>query len=253
MVIEHEALSAMLARVECLIDEPALDAAIKALPTDEPGSDCDELAQALKELQSNLHMAVELKDYCSGDCVDAEALLGRLEVFGDTLAICDRITLALADHGEGSPYSRFDLRTRWAIEGAITAALALYGVLALLGRQAEGEIEYDLMARAAEAMGEPGGLRPVEASLAAQAAQADKAKAQPEDLRAVISAIVAEIPHRSRYALDGNAPGHAHRIPGVWDDDNGELAGKECGWCKAWAKAVEIDAQTKAAKAGGER
>ena len=249
MVIEHEALAAMLARVECLIDEPALDAAIKALPTDEPGSDCDELAQALKELQSNLHMAVELKDYCSGDCVDAEALLGRLEVFGDTLGICDRVTLALADHGEGSPYSRFDLRTRWAIEGAITAALALYGVMALLGRQAEGEIEYDLMARAAAARGEPDEVRQVEAA----PVLVDKPKAQPEDLRAVISAIVDEVPHRSRLAFNGNAPGHAHQIPGVWDSDNGPLAGKECGWCKAWAKAVEIDAQTKAAKAGGER
>ena len=37
---------------------------------------------------------------------------------------------------------------------------------------------------------------------------------------------------------DGNAPGHAHEVPGVWDDDNGELAGKPCAWCAVWARAV---------------
>ncbi len=37
---------------------------------------------------------------------------------------------------------------------------------------------------------------------------------------------------------DGNAPGHCHEVPGVWDSDNGELAGKPCAWCTVWAKAV---------------
>jgi hypothetical protein len=37
---------------------------------------------------------------------------------------------------------------------------------------------------------------------------------------------------------DGNAPGHCHEVPGVWDSDNGELAGKPCAWCAVWAKAV---------------
>ena len=35
----------------------------------------------------------------------------------------------------------------------------------------------------------------------------------------------------------GNAPGHAHEVPGVWDSDNGELAGKPCAWCAMWAEA----------------
>lgn len=37
---------------------------------------------------------------------------------------------------------------------------------------------------------------------------------------------------------DGNAPGHAHEVPGVWDSDNGELAGKPCAWCAVWARAA---------------
>lgn len=34
----------------------------------------------------------------------------------------------------------------------------------------------------------------------------------------------------------GNAPGHSHAIPGIWDSDNGGLAGKPCDWCLTWDK-----------------
>lgn len=36
---------------------------------------------------------------------------------------------------------------------------------------------------------------------------------------------------------DGNAPGHCHEVPGVWDSDNGKKAGKQCAWCALWAEA----------------
>ena len=34
----------------------------------------------------------------------------------------------------------------------------------------------------------------------------------------------------------GNAPGHGHLIPGVWDKDasNGAMGGTKCGWCEQW-------------------
>lgn len=35
------------------------------------------------------------------------------------------------------------------------------------------------------------------------------------------------------------APGHCHRIAGIWDDDNGRLAGKPCQWCATWLAAKE--------------
>lgn len=35
----------------------------------------------------------------------------------------------------------------------------------------------------------------------------------------------------------GNAPGHGHQIPGIWDSDNGDRAGTECAWCKKWNAA----------------
>lgn len=31
-----------------------------------------------------------------------------------------------------------------------------------------------------------------------------------------------------------NGPGHGHRVPGVWDEDNGSLSGHKCAWCLTW-------------------
>lgn len=38
----------------------------------------------------------------------------------------------------------------------------------------------------------------------------------------------------------GNAPGHAHRETGIWDEDNGANAGKPCAWCLTWAKFTSL-------------
>ena len=63
--------------------------------------------------------------------------------------------------------------------------------------------------------------------------------------RDLLLAIVTERPKRSRNH-HGDAPGHSHYIAGIWDSDNGVLAGKECAWCKAWREA-ELYLATKAA------
>ena len=76
------------------------------------------------------------------------------------------------------------------------------------------------------------------AGMADPAAEIAGLKRQRDELLAVISGIVEEVPHR--HGSRGNAPGHGHDTPGIWDSDNGALAGKECGWCKAWRCAVEI-------------
>lgn len=54
--------------------------------------------------------------------------------------------------------------------------------------------------------------------------------------REIVAAVVREHPRRS--ANRGNAPGHGHSVPGVWDSDNGALAGTECAWCKTWNEAI---------------
>jgi hypothetical protein len=62
--------------------------------------------------------------------------------------------------------------------------------------------------------------------------------AEIERLREVMSCVVNEIPRYTH--RDGNAPGHCHTIPGIWDRDNGAKAGTECGWCKVWNAAVAM-------------
>ncbi len=58
------------------------------------------------------------------------------------------------------------------------------------------------------------------------------AAAEREKWEPIIAAVMREMPRSNK--TDGNAPGHAHRIPGIWDADNGDIAGTECAWCKAW-------------------
>ncbi len=63
-------------------------------------------------------------------------------------------------------------------------------------------------------------------------------KAEVEKLRGVMACVVNEIPrHTNR---NGNAPGHCHSVPGIWDRDNGAKAGTECGWCKVWNAALAM-------------
>lgn len=67
----------------------------------------------------------------------------------------------------------------------------------------------------------------------------DQLKAENDALRGVMAAVIAEIPH-AKHVQPGNSPGHSHRVPGIWDEDNGPKAGNECGWCKVWNTAVAM-------------
>jgi hypothetical protein len=66
------------------------------------------------------------------------------------------------------------------------------------------------------------------------------AEKQRDELLKTFGLVIDEL--ESRHGNDGNAPGHGHEIPGVWDNDNGKLAGKPCAWCAVWAKAKELRA-----------
>jgi hypothetical protein len=74
-----------------------------------------------------------------------------------------------------------------------------------------------------------------EARMAARAAAAPQGRMSPED-RAILEAVHREMDEENR----GNAPGHAHDVPGIWDDDNGDLAGKSCALCLTWAKFTRL-------------
>jgi hypothetical protein len=82
--------------------------------------------------------------------------------------------------------------------------------------------------------------------LLARMAYAAGAAAEKEAWQPVLQAVMREIP-RSKGRDEGNAPGHAHEVPGIWDSDNGPLSGTECAWCKAWNTAratIRAEGQT---------
>lgn len=188
--------------------------------------------------------------------------------------LCQRIEAALSDHFPGAGKMVFDPRAGgrvadyncgWnACRAAMTDALAADHPERLLAMVPKGwrlvpETLTDSMIKHGEEMaliqryeGCAGHLANLDqvwdvllcsAPALVEGGDAHALLAERDELRAVIKAIIAEIPHRARYAHNGNAPGHAHRVPGIWDSDNGPLAGKECGWCKAWNAALALDAK----------
>ena len=65
---------------------------------------------------------------------------------------------------------------------------------------------------------------------------------QLRELKGLLAELLTKLGERDRG--DGNAPGHGHEVPGIWDSDNGKLAGKPCAWCATWAKAREMGLMT---------
>lgn len=56
-------------------------------------------------------------------------------------------------------------------------------------------------------------------------------------LHGLLRAVVEQAGRDGEGRID--APGHCHDVPGVWDSDNGELAGKPCAWCAIWNEAKD--------------
>ena len=74
-----------------------------------------------------------------------------------------------------------------------------------------------------------------------------------DEARKALRRCVDEFVHRAwGETRTGNAPGHAHLTPGIWDDDNGTKAGTLCEWCAAWPKILAL-AGARGAGSGGER
>ncbi|MBT9570041.1 MAG: hypothetical protein IV106_02815 [Pseudomonas umsongensis] len=71
----------------------------------------------------------------------------------------------------------------------------------------------------------------------------ERLQAENATLRSVMEAVVSEIPFAENIK-PGNAPGHSHNKPGIWDEDNGAKAGKDCAWCKVWNFAISISKES---------
>lgn len=65
--------------------------------------------------------------------------------------------------------------------------------------------------------------------------QRDQLKAENEALRRLVLSALEE--GKGSQGSGGNAPGHCHEVPGVWDRGNGDRSGTPCGWCRIWNAA----------------
>jgi hypothetical protein len=75
-----------------------------------------------------------------------------------------------------------------------------------------------------------------------------------DEFREVMTTLFYELEARDKWPSPGNAPGHAHSLPGIWDSDNikSGLAGKPCAWCAVWNKAKALKAAGRLGKPTGE-
>lgn len=62
-----------------------------------------------------------------------------------------------------------------------------------------------------------------------------EAEGMTDEDRAILEAVRRELEE-----YDGNAPGHAHEVPGIWDSDNGAKSGQPCAWCLTWKKFTRL-------------
>lgn len=74
------------------------------------------------------------------------------------------------------------------------------------------------------------GMTPADKMKAAEQ-RADAAERRVAELENLLGAWYAE---ESRYGARLQAPGHHHQVPGIWDSDNGPIAGKPCAKCALW-------------------
>ena len=80
------------------------------------------------------------------------------------------------------------------------------------------------------------------------AAEVESLRKQRDEFLYVFGVVIYEL--ETMHGKSGNAPGHGHKVAGVWDSDNGKLAGKPCGWCAVWAKAKDIRNAISSVKGG---
>ena len=77
-----------------------------------------------------------------------------------------------------------------------------------------------------------------ESCIATLKAQRDELLAEVEEWRAIKAAYLIEYAARPNGFRPGQYRGHAHDIDGIWDRDNGTLAGCKCAACMMHQAAI---------------
>ncbi len=71
-------------------------------------------------------------------------------------------------------------------------------------------------------------------------AHIERLEAEKKKTQSALLAVVEQLGLRTN---GHDAPGHSHLVPGIWDRDNGVLAGKPCAWCALWSEAKQLAQQ----------
>lgn len=139
---ECPAIEPLLQRIECLIDKSTIVDLLKDMEGAPAGSPAFNLHYSLAELIDNMHMEDDLYGFAADAELSPDAIINRHEVFGDTLEVVSGVLDHMEDDGAlvGQPH-----KVKRAIDDAVIANLALYGLFSLLAKQAEGHIEVAAM------------------------------------------------------------------------------------------------------------
>lgn len=141
-VFECPAIEPLLQRIECLIDRPTILDLLKEVEGAPAGSPAFDLHYSLAELIGNMHMEDDLYGFAGDFELSPATIINRHEVFGDTLEVVNGVLGHMEDDGAlfVQPH-----KVKRAIDDAVVANLALYGLFSLLAKQAEGHIELEAM------------------------------------------------------------------------------------------------------------
>lgn len=118
-------------------------------------------------------------------------------------------------------------------DDAFIAAANPAAILALLGEIERLESDAASMRGSLKAQGKD--LTTAVRKCSRAVRELDQLKAENEALRNLVLSALEE--GKGRPGAGGNAPGHCHAVPGVWDLGNGERSGTTCGWCRIWNAA----------------
>lgn len=141
MTYEIPNIEPLVERIACLIDQPTLERLAEAMEGGKADSPMFHARYSLLELITNLNMKDALEGLAADPELAPQSVISRCEVFSDTLDVCSDMLHSMDDDDGMGPLVHQPLKTKRALDDALVANLALYGLFALVAGNAEGWIE----------------------------------------------------------------------------------------------------------------
>ena len=143
MTYEIPNIEPLVERIACLIDQPTLERLAEAMEGGKADSPMFHARYSLLELITNLNMKDALEGLAADPELAAQSVISRCEVFSDTLDVCSDMLHSMDDDDGMGPFAHQPLKAKRALDDALVANLALYGLFALVANNAQGYIEDD--------------------------------------------------------------------------------------------------------------